>query len=131
MSQSHTSSSASASASTSSASASSSSSTSSTDLPMPWNLGPDTLHPADSFTTTDINKAVKLRLNVDDLKAYPPISIYSQFKRIAFRKPNHHALAFKSDPAAADWKRLTYYQYWQLCNRTAKSFIHVNIADCC
>ena len=90
-----------------------------------WSLGPDALMPADSLTISDIRRPVKLRLGETDAKQYPPISIYTIFKRVADQRPDADALAYKSDPKGP-WIKLTYSEYWKICNKAAKSFIQVS-----
>jgi hypothetical protein len=60
----------------------------------------DQLLAADSFTTSDLDKPVKLRLGEYDSKKYPPITVYTMFKQRVEERPDALALGFKpkSDP---------------------------------
>ena len=87
--------------------------------------GTDTLLPAESYTCSRLDQVVKLRVSKSsDLVKYPPLSVYSMFKRTASIRPNHDALVFKTS-ASDDWQRITYANYWRICNQAAKSFIKV------
>jgi hypothetical protein len=91
-----------------------------------FNSGPDGLYPADSFTSTDLSKGVKLRLNDNTPSKYKPISIYTMFKNTVDKNPDHEALAFKTEPNGP-WCKFSYLEYWKTVNKAAKSFIKVNI----
>lgn len=93
-----------------------------------WKNGPDNLCPADSYYSSRLDKPVKLRTSEADLKKYPTISIYTMFKRTVELKPNHPALAYKSNPTDAEYTLVSYGDYWKTCHNAAKSFIKVNLA---
>ncbi len=59
-----------------------------------WNSGPDELHPADSYTTTRLDGAVKLRYDCagESLYDLKPESLYTVFKATVKRVPNKIAL---------------------------------------
>jgi hypothetical protein len=82
------------------------------------------LFPADSFTTSDSSKGVKLRLSDADEKLYPPMTIHELFKKTVEEKPNAPALGFKTD-STSTFKIMTFMEYWNMCHNIAKSFIKV------
>jgi hypothetical protein len=90
----------------------------------------DGLLPATSFTSTSLDKGVKLRLTEETSK-YKPITVYDMFSETVNKRPDALALAFKSknDP---DWNKITFKQYWEICRNAAKSFIKLglNVNQC-
>lgn len=81
-----------------------------------------------SFTTSDITKEVKLRLSEQDAAKYPPQTVYQMFKKTVDEIPNGPALAYKSNSDAPGvWTMLTYNEYFKMCRRVAKSFIHLGL----
>ena len=89
--------------------------------------GPDTILNAYSFTSSKLNQPVKLRLSEVDMEKYPPLSVYTMFKRTVEKMPHHNALAFKATNSQSQWAYFTYEEYWKICNKAAKSFIKVHI----
>jgi long-chain-fatty-acid--CoA ligase ACSBG len=89
----------------------------------------DRLAPADSFTSSDLSKAVKLRGDESILEKYPPITIYTMFKQTVEQNPEAKALAFKprSDPNSTSWIYLNYSEYFEICKNAAKSFISLGL----
>jgi hypothetical protein len=70
-----------------------------------WNLGPDCLHPAKSYTSSRLDEAVKLRIdekkltinknksaNLQKLPSMEPVSIFTRFKRTVELGPDKIAL---------------------------------------
>jgi hypothetical protein len=63
-----------------------------------WNLGPDNLYPASSFTSSNLNDAVKVRNDYKKLtinKKHPsttPVSIFTKFKQSVENHPDKAAL---------------------------------------
>jgi hypothetical protein len=90
-----------------------------------WSAGPDKLMPAESFISNRLDQPVKLRLGEADAKKYPPISIFTAFKKTVDQRPDHDALCYKIDPEG-QWLRFSYLEYWKMCHKAAKSFIKVN-----
>jgi hypothetical protein len=90
-----------------------------------WTSGPDNLCPTESFFSTELEKPVKLRLNELESKKYPPMSIYTGFKRTVHLKPDHPALFFKSKLSDKEYVKMTFLQYWNTCLKASKSFINV------
>jgi hypothetical protein len=91
-----------------------------------WSAGPDKLMPAESYYSTKLDQPVKLRLGELDAKKYPPISIYTSFKKTVDMRPDHDALCYKPKPDGP-WLQFSYLEYWKMCNKAAKSFIKVNL----
>jgi hypothetical protein len=67
-------------------------------IDLEWNLGPDNLYPAKSYTTCKLNEATKLRddsrkltINKKTLNR-TPISVYTKFKETVEKSPNKPAL---------------------------------------
>lgn len=89
-----------------------------------WQRGPDEIMPAESFYSTTLSEPVNLRLNDNEIQEYPPMSIYTMFKKTVDQNPNQDALAFKPNDKG-DWAKFTYLEYWKMCNKAAKSFIKV------
>jgi long-chain-fatty-acid--CoA ligase ACSBG len=89
----------------------------------------DKLAQADSYTSSDLSKAVKLRGDESSFEKYPPFTIYSIFKQTVEQRPLHNALAFKpkSDPNSASWIYLNYTDYFEICKKAAKSFISLGL----
>lgn len=91
-----------------------------------WDRGPDFLIETESFTSTKLSDAVKIRnisdrLNIDTLK---PISVYSKIKEIVDNGPDHPALVACNNDNNVTY---TYSQFWSLANQAAKSFIKVKL----
>ena len=59
-----------------------------------WNLGPDNICPANSFTSTKLADPVKIRQTYKDekLNELQPLSLYTLFKFRAISMPEHAAL---------------------------------------
>ncbi len=117
-----------------------------------WTHGPDMLHPAESYLTTDLSGAVKLRKTDNNNH---PLSIYTKFKRTVELGPNQIALGlfsthknftfrkskleyyfflFAVTEENGVWTTITYAKYWELCMQAAKSFIkvqHLSIFSSC
>jgi len=92
-----------------------------------WCDGPNNQIPAESTTACKLTEPVKLRINVDDdLK---PKSIYCSFVEAVKTHPDHRALCFKKDGV---WKSFTFQEYFNECNKAAKSFIKLglDVAKC-
>ena len=89
-----------------------------------WNYGPDKLMPAESFMSTRLDSPVKLKLGEIDAKKYPPLSLYTVFKKTVDSRPDHDALVYKAKPDGP-WLKFSYLEYWKMCNKVAKSFIKV------
>ncbi len=86
----------------------------------------DRLAPCDSFTTSDITKGVKLRMTDTDAKLYPPITIYSMFRKTVDERPNHPALGYKTiSDTNGTFTIMNFSEYFKVCHRVAKSFIKV------
>jgi hypothetical protein len=68
------------------------------DTKFEWNLGPDSIQPAKSYTSTRLDEPVKLRIDERKLvinknsQEYEPISIFTRFKRRVEERPDHVAL---------------------------------------
>jgi hypothetical protein len=91
-----------------------------------WGAGPDKLMPAESHTSTKLNQPVKLRLGELDAIKYPPLSLYTAFKKTVDARPDHDALCYQAKSTADPWMRFSYLEYWKMTNKAAKSFIKVN-----
>jgi hypothetical protein len=91
--------------------------------PLTWQNGPDQLIPTTRIHTDTLHLPVKIDLRDGDLKKYPPMSIYTMFKRTVDKRPDHVALCFKKNN---QWVRLTFLEYWKITQKAAKSFIKVN-----
>jgi long-subunit acyl-CoA synthetase (AMP-forming) len=87
----------------------------------------DVILPADSYTTTSLDKPVKLRIN-DKNDHIKPISIYNLFHEMYSKNPSHLALAYKPDKTKP-WVEFSYEQYWNSCIKVAKSLIKVDILN--
>ena len=88
----------------------------------------DTLVQSDSFTTSDITKGVKLRMTDTDAKLFPPITIYSMFRKTVDERPNHPALGFKTiSDTNGTFTIMTFSEYFKICHRVAKSFMKVSL----
>jgi long-chain-fatty-acid--CoA ligase ACSBG len=96
-------------------------------------MSSDTLAPYESFTTSDITKGVKLRMTDTDAKLFPPITIYSMFRKTVDERPNHPALGFKTlSDTNGTFTIMTFSEYFKMCHRVAKSFIKLglNVNEC-
>lgn len=89
-----------------------------------WKSGPDNLCPAESTISSKLTQPVILRLNEIDKKKFPPISIYSVFKKTVSLRPDYDALAYKKD-ADSPWAKFSFGEYWKMCHKAAKSFMKV------
>lgn len=87
-----------------------------------WSNGPDELVPANSFYANKLDQAVMLRSKPVDEKKYPYRSIYTMFTETRDKIPHQNALAYKHND---QWCFFTYDEYFQMCNKAAKSFIKV------
>lgn len=87
--------------------------------------GPDALLPADSYFATRLDQPVKLRLTeANSGVKYPPMSAYTMFKNTVTKFPNSPALAYKKDNT---WAKFTFQEYFNMCRKAAKSFIHLGL----
>ena len=89
-----------------------------------WDLGPDTLMPAESFYSSRLDVPVILKSKDVDKTKYPIYSIYTVFKQTVTQRPDFPALAQKINN---EWFYYSYDSYWKLCHKAAKSFIKVLI----
>lgn len=89
----------------------------------------DKLADADSFTSSDLSKAVKLRGDESSFEKYPPLTVYTMFKQTVEQGPEAPALAFKprSDPNSPSWIYINYAEYFEICKKAAKSFISLGL----
>ena len=71
--------------------------------------GPDQIFDASSYVTSNIDSAVKLRLD-NNTEHLPPISLPSMLMHAAEKSPNQVALGVKRD---GEWKMWTYLDYLQ------------------
>ena len=69
--------------------------------------GPDQVFEASSYVTSNIDGAVKLRLD-DNTEALSPMSLPSMLIDAAEKSPNQVALGVKRD---GEWKKWTYSDY--------------------
>ena len=89
-----------------------------------WNLGPDALIPAENYHATRLDQPIKLRLSKNNSGTkYPPMSIYTMFKKTVDKYPQTVALAYKKDTS---WIKINFQEYFDMCKKAAKSFIHVS-----
>ena len=74
------------------------------------NSGPDQIFEASSYVTSDIDGAVKLRIDLDDEgeNEYLPISLPSMLLDAAEKSPSQFALGVKRDEK---WVKWTYSDY--------------------
>lgn len=91
-----------------------------------WSGGPDQLIPTDSLTSSQLDKPVKLRFSEADVKKFPPISLYSVFKKTVDTRPDHDALVYRAS-AKDPWLKFSYLEYWKACHKAAKSFIKLGL----
>ena len=73
-------------------------------------IGPDRLLPADSFTTTSPDGAVKLRIGDSAPDDYEAISVPTLVKRVTAAGGDHAALAVKRDGKLLKWSYKEYLQ---------------------
>lgn len=78
------------------------------------------LAPAHSLWTTDARGSVKLR--IEEGCTEEPNTVHQLFKSSVEKYGNKHALASKKNNK---WEKITFLEYYQLCRRTAKSFLKV------
>jgi hypothetical protein len=71
--------------------------------------GPDQICEASAYVTSNIDSAVKLRLD-DNTEHLPPMSLPSMLMHAAEKSPNQVALGVKRD---GEWKMWTYFDYLQ------------------
>jgi hypothetical protein len=91
-------------------------------------MSSDTLAPYESFTTSEITKGVKLRMTDTDAKLFPPITLYTMFRKTVDERPNHPALGYKTlSDTNGTFTIMTFSEYFKMCHRVAKSFIKVSI----
>jgi long-chain-fatty-acid--CoA ligase ACSBG len=91
-----------------------------------WTSGPDRLMPAASYISNKLDQPVKLRFSENDLKRYPPLSIYTIFKKTVDLKPDHDALAYKLT-VDGPWLKFSYLEYWKMTHKVAKGFIKLGV----
>ncbi|XP_029953055.1 long-chain-fatty-acid--CoA ligase ACSBG1 isoform X1 [Salarias fasciatus] len=80
------------------------------------------LAPAHSLWTTDAGGSVLLRM--DDGCPEKPVTVHQMFKTAVERYGNMHALASKINDK---WEKITFFEYYQLCRKAAKSFIKLGL----
>ena len=69
--------------------------------------GPDQVFDASSYVTSNIDSAVKLRLD-NSTEHLPPMSLPTMLMSAAEKSPNQVALGVKRD---GEWKKWTYIDY--------------------
>ena len=69
--------------------------------------GPDQVFDASSYVTSNIDSAVKLRLD-NSTEQLPPMSLPTMLMSAAEKSPNQVALGVKRD---GEWKKWTYIEY--------------------
>jgi hypothetical protein len=92
-----------------------------------WASGPDNICPSTSFRSNKLNQPVKLCLSELDSNKFPPLSIYTIFKRTVNQRTDYPALAFKKSNDDPNFTFLSYSEYWKVCQKAAKSFIKVSL----
>ena len=71
-------------------------------------IGPDRILPAEAFTATAPDGAVKIRLGQESPDNYEPISVPTLVKKVAKIGSDHIALTVKKDDK---WVKWTYNEY--------------------
>lgn len=69
-------------------------------------VGPNRVMPSDSYTITEKDNYVKLRIGNDGIAAQDPISVPTLLNRSARDYPNHPALVYKNPNDV--WQKVTY-----------------------
>ena len=87
-----------------------------------WSSGPDELVPSNSLYSTKLDQAVMLRSKPVDQRKYPYRSVYTVFNNTRNKIPHQNAIAYKQNDS---WCFFSYDEYFQMCNKAAKSFIKV------
>ncbi|XP_040894805.1 long-chain-fatty-acid--CoA ligase ACSBG1 [Toxotes jaculatrix] len=80
------------------------------------------LAPDHSLWTTDARGSVRLR--IEEGCPEEPITVHQMFKASVEKYGNMHALASKKNNK---WEKITFLEYYQFCQRTAKSFIKLGL----
>ncbi|XP_038109075.1 very long-chain-fatty-acid--CoA ligase bubblegum [Culex quinquefasciatus] len=81
--------------------------------------------PADSYTTTDPTKPVKLRLASEGVASLDPLSVPDLMNRTVRDYPDHPAMMYKN--AQKVWTPITYKEYQQRVHKMAKVFIKLGL----
>ncbi len=89
-------------------------------------VGPDQLCAANSIYSDKLDVPVLLRSKPVDSKKFPPMSIYTMFKRTVEAEPDKSALAYKSNGV---WCYFSYKEYFNICTKAAKSLIKVSLFE--
>jgi len=79
--------------------------------------GPDRIIPAESWTTSERDGAVKLRLEQGEKVYFEPVSVPTYFKRIVDANGSRAALGVKRD---GKWVKWNYAEYMRDVRNAAK-----------
>ncbi|XP_055713765.1 very long-chain-fatty-acid--CoA ligase bubblegum [Phlebotomus papatasi] len=88
-------------------------------------VGPNRVMPSDSYTITEKDNYVKLRIGNDGIAAQDPISVPTLLNRSARDYPNHPALVYKNPNNV--WQTVTYSEYKANVYKVAKAFIKLGL----
>lgn len=81
--------------------------------------------PADSYTTADPTKPVKLRLASEGVASLDPLSVPDLMNRTVRDYPDHPAMMYKN--AQKVWTPITYKEYQARVHKMAKVFIKLGL----
>ena len=71
----------------------------------------------------DIHTTLPLRIGKEGYAAASPITVGELFRKIRDSYPDNVALSWKDGD---EWKKMTYFEYYNECVRAAKSFLKVS-----
>jgi len=86
--------------------------------------GPDRVLSCESYVTTDIDGAVKLRMGKEYPQNSDPVSLPSLLKLAAKKCPEHPAMAVKRN---GDWVKWSYSQYLSDVEKAAAAFVKLGL----